>query len=121
MSESSVTSPITVVALVRDLMFVGRLTAEARAAGVPIKIIRDPAMLNSDTQLSLLLVDLNLPGAIESAGKYKSRSAATPIIGFVAHTDTATIDSARAAGIDRVLARSAFVVQLPSLLKSLIA
>ena len=38
------------------------------------------------------------------------------MLGYVAHADSATIDAARSAGIDQVLARSAFVNQLGSIL-----
>jgi hypothetical protein len=37
-------------------------------------------------------------------------------VGYVSHVDTGTIDAARAAGIDQVLARSAFVAQLGDIL-----
>jgi CheY-like chemotaxis protein len=40
-----------------------------------------------------------------------------PTVGFVSHVDTATIEAARKAGVDRVLARSAFVEQLQGLLQ----
>ena len=39
-------------------------------------------------------------------------------LGYVSHVDTATIEAARAAGIDQVLARSAFVDQLGDILTS---
>ena len=39
-------------------------------------------------------------------------------LGYVSHVDTATIDAARAAGIDQVMARSALVTQLGEILKS---
>jgi hypothetical protein len=39
-----------------------------------------------------------------------------PTLGFVSHVDTATIQAARLAGVGSVLARSAFVEQLPQLL-----
>ena len=37
-------------------------------------------------------------------------------LGYVAHVDTATIEAARAAGVDQVLARSAFVDKLGEIL-----
>ncbi len=39
-------------------------------------------------------------------------------LGYVSHTDTATITAARAAGIDDVMARSAFTSQLGEILVS---
>ena len=43
---------------------------------------------------------------------------ATKTLGYVSHVDTATIETARAAGIDQVMARSAFVDQLGDILTS---
>jgi DNA-binding NarL/FixJ family response regulator len=116
-------SPV-VVALARDLMFVGRLVAEARSVGVPMIIVREPAKLTEAASAALLLVDLNLPGAIPAFVAWRASRGGTPapvVVGFVAHTDATTIATARAAGIDRVLARSAFVAQLPALLDETVA
>jgi len=43
---------------------------------------------------------------------------ATKTLGYVSHVDTTTIEAARAAGIDQVMARSAFVDQLGDILTS---
>ena len=43
---------------------------------------------------------------------------ATKTLGYVSHVDTATIEAARAAGIDQVMARSAFVAELGNILTS---
>ena len=40
--------------LVRDLMFAGRITAESRAAGVAVRMVREPA------DLGAVLADLDL-------------------------------------------------------------
>ena len=62
-------------------------------------------------------MDLNQPGAIDAAGAWRGRAGGgADVIGFVSHVDTATIQKARAAGIDRVMARSQFVQVLPELL-----
>lgn len=106
----------TVVALVRDLMFVGRIVAEARAAGVAITIVRDAAALADAPPATMLMADLNLPGAIDAVSNWAAANAGRPVVGFAAHTDATTISAARAAGIGNVLARSAFVTQLPSML-----
>ena len=39
-----------------------------------------------------------------------------PTVGFVAHVDAVAIDAARRAGIDDVMARSAFAERLPQIL-----
>ena len=107
-----------VVVLVRDLMFSGRIGATARAAGVALKVIRDPSALTG-TKGRLLIVDLNQPGALEAAVTWKGESSpAADVVGFVSHVDAETITRARAAGIDRVLPRSQFVNVLDQLLAS---
>jgi hypothetical protein len=40
-------------------------------------------------------------------------------LGFVSHVQTATIDAARQAGVDQVLARSAFVERLGEILTAI--
>jgi DNA-binding NarL/FixJ family response regulator len=108
-----------VTVLVRDLIFSSRIAAVARAAGVPITLLRDPARLADPAPPrgpGLLIVDLNLPGSIDAATQWKHASPSREVVGFVSHVDAATIDHARAAGLDRVLPRSRFVEILPELL-----
>ena len=104
-----------VLALVRDLMFRSRITAMAREVGSRVEVIRDPKDL-PERAGSLLLADLNLEGGIEAAQQWKQSHNAR-VIGFVSHTDAATITRAREAGIDRVMSRGGFVEALPGLLK----
>lgn len=106
-----------VLALVRDLMFVSRITSTAKATGTAIAVIRDPAALG-DQSGRLLLVDLNLPGALETAAAWRQATQA-PVVGFVSHVDAQTIARARQAGLDRVMARSGFVEALPDILGDL--
>jgi hypothetical protein len=108
-----------VIALVRDLIFASRITATAADVGTPVTLVRDPAKLAEHTRggaNSLLIVDLNLPGAIDAARAWKGATGAS-VTGFVSHVDTATIAAARDAGVDRVLARSRFVELLSALLR----
>lgn len=108
------------IAVARDLMFVGRIVAEARAAGVPLTVVRDPAKLEATMAAGLLIVDLNLDGALDAATSWRQIDpAGREVVCFVAHTDAVTINRARAAGLNRVMARSAFVVALPDLLQRL--
>jgi hypothetical protein len=105
----------SVLVLVRDLIFASRITATGADVGAAVTLIRDPAKLLADTGARLLIVDLNLPGAIAAAGGWK-RATGGSVTGFVSHVDSATIAAARDAGVDRVLARSRFVELLPQLL-----
>ena len=120
-----ITTPILV--LVRDLLFASRITATARAEGVEIRLLRDPAALAGEAAGRRLIVDLNQPGALDAAAAWRTAAgggaaeraaAGREVVGFVSHVDAATIAAARRAGIDHVLARSAFVEKLPQLLRS---
>ncbi|HZL34553.1 MAG TPA: hypothetical protein VFC78_04530 [Tepidisphaeraceae bacterium] len=95
-----------VLALAYDLIFATKITTAARSFGVAVKLIRDPAKLAGENG-RLLLVDLNLPGAIEAAAAWQTGREGTAI-GFVSHVDADTAVRARAAGIDTVMARSRF-------------
>jgi hypothetical protein len=106
--------PSEIRALVRDLLFTSRITATARAANIALLVVRTPADL-PPTPARRLLVDLNLPGALEAAAEWK-RLTACLVTGFVSHVDADTIARARAAGLDQVLPRSRFVELLPDLL-----
>ena len=103
-----------ILALVRDLMFSSRISATARAIHCQVKIIRDPAQLAHETA-NLLIVDLNLAGAVEAAAAWKT-GPGRQVAGFVSHVDAETITKARGLGIERVMARRHFVEVLPTLL-----
>jgi len=103
------------LALVRDLMFMSKIRAESTAAGVALTVVREPAKLGL-TPGRALLVDLTLPGALEAAAAWK-QSQQKPVIGFVGHTETETIEAARVAGIDQVLTRGQFTGLLPQIFK----
>lgn len=112
MAESQASA--AVLALVRDLIFASRIAATARAVGAEVTIVREPAQLSQHRGV-LLLVDLNQAGTVAAAAEWK-RLTGGKVIGFVSHVDTTTIDDARRGGIDRILARSGFVEQLPQIL-----
>jgi len=103
-----------VLALVRDLMFMSRITAAARGSGIDVQVVRDPEGLAGRAG-GLLLVDLNLAGAVGAAAAWKQAQGGR-VVGFVSHVDTDTIAQARQAGLDQVLARGAFVQLLPGIL-----
>ncbi len=107
--------PLPIPCLVRDLMFAGKISVAAAHAGAAVRIVRDPAALAA-IDGPQLIVDLNQEGALPAAAAWRLRTG-RPVVGFVAHVDTATVAAARAASLDRVLARSAFAAQLPALLR----
>ena len=104
-----------VLALVTDLMFGSRITAEAKAAGVAVQILRKPEALEA-AEGDLLLADLNLTGAAPAAAKW-GLGEGRRVVGFVSHMDSAAIAVAREAGVEEIMARSRFVQILPDLLR----
>jgi hypothetical protein len=109
-------APPTLLILCRDLLLGSRITATAQSAGVSYKVIRDAAKLAGQAG-QRLIVDLNQDGAIDAAATWKGANSGEAI-GFVSHVDAATIQRARAAGLDRVMPRSQFVEQLPAILQA---
>src|SRR5258708_1060126 len=112
--QMSEAQKLPILVLVRDLMFSGRIGATARAESAAIKMFRDPAKLAGEAG-KRLIVDLNLEGAIPAAIAWKQASGGE-VIGFVSHVDAASIAAAREGGLDRVMALSQFVQELPALL-----
>jgi len=64
----------------------------------------------------LVIVDLARVDADEVAETY----ADIPILGFTNHTDTAGLRAAQAAGLDRVVVRSALAERAPQLVEELV-
>jgi DNA-binding NarL/FixJ family response regulator len=114
-----------VVCAVDDLMFSSKISSAAKAVGVALCFERTPEKVTStvrDRQASLVIIDLNSrrlkPLEVVAALKHDPALAGIRIVGYVSHVDTATIDAARRAGTDQVLARSAFSERLPEILRS---
>jgi len=112
-----------ILAAVDDLMFSSRISTAAKAVGAAIRFTRSPEAVMAaarEATPALVIVDLNSarvkPLDILAALAADPALAGVPTVGFVSHVDTATIEAARKAGVGRVLARSAFVEQLPDLL-----
>lgn len=98
-----------VVLLVSDLLLASRARAAVEARGVACRWVRRPDRLaDVPGGAKVLAVDCHVEGALEAASAYICRSPRTRLVGFVSHTDGQTIARARAAGVQRVMARSAF-------------
>jgi len=108
-----------VLALLDDLMFRSKIKSAATQAGVAVSFAgSSEAALTAmrATPPALVILDLNNvrtnPLDVVTAMKADPSLASVPTVGYVSHVDTATIDAARAAGVDDVLARSAFTMRL---------
>lgn len=112
-----------ILAILDDLMFTSKIRSAAQHACATVSFARSAANAlerMQETVPALVIFDLNNPRTdplgIVAAMKGDARLMQVPTIGFVSHVDGTTIEAARAAGVGKVLARSAFVAQLPDLL-----
>lgn len=89
---------------------------------MPVRCTRDPEDLLARLdrgEATLVLVDLGLRAAdaVAAIRALKARAPLPRVVAFGSHVDGETLAAARAAGADRVLARSAFSAKLADLLR----
>ena len=113
----------SILAVLDDLMFTSKIKATASQLGVPVTFARsaDGALAQMEKSTpSLVIFDLNNPRtnplAIVASMKQNPVLASIPTIGYASHVQTDVINAARAAGVDEVLARSAFTMRLAEIL-----
>lgn len=112
-----------ILAVLDDLMFTSKIRAAAGQLGVTVKFARtaDTALTEMRNSAPVLVIfDLNSPrtdplGTLKTM-KLDTSLAAIPTVGFVSHVQTGLIEAARQAGMDEVLARSAFTTRLAEIL-----
>jgi CheY-like chemotaxis protein len=109
-------------AVVDDLLFLSRIREAARASGVDLVTARTPQALVAAVRegAALVLVDADgarLPWA-EAVRSLRSDppAAGVTVVAFLSHVNADHAEKARAAGATRVLARGAFVTELPALM-----
>jgi CheY-like chemotaxis protein len=112
-----------VLAVVDDLMFTSKIKTAARQLGVDVTFARssDAALSSMRTSApALVILDLNNPRTdpLGTVAVMKGDPAlkSIPTVGFVSHVQADLIEAARAAGVDDVLARSAFTARLSEIL-----
>jgi PleD family two-component response regulator len=112
-----------ILVAVDDLLFSSKIRTTAKLAGVELTFARTPSEIIDQARAlrpALVIFDLNSVKAdpIETvkAMKRDADLAAIRTLGFVSHVHTELIDAAREAGIDEVMARSAFAGRLADIL-----
>ncbi len=112
-----------IVCVVDDLIFSIKISTAAKQLGVDIYFERSKEKVLQtvrEKQPSLVIFDLNSGklAPIDAIAAMKADPALATIrtLGYVSHVDTNTIERARAAGVDQVLARSAFSERLGEIL-----
>jgi len=104
-----------IAAFVSDLLFQSKIRAAASHSGAAVSFLRDPADPSLDAA-TLAIVDLDGPDAVATVSALGAARPSLRLVGFVSHVNAERIREARAAGSIEVMARSAFVNLLPSLL-----
>jgi CheY-like chemotaxis protein len=116
---------IMVVVVVEDLLFLSKIQQTARMLGIAIEVVdlNEAEERARTSPTSAVILDLNhrAGGAIELVRALKAHSATQgiPITGFLSHVQEDLAAAARAAGCDRVLARSTMAREMPGLLKAM--
>ncbi len=106
----------TVLVLCDDLLFWSKIQGAARAAGV--SVVRAGSASPAPQEVRRVLVDLQArsldPFTLPAA--WSAPPEGPELVAFASHVDLGAQERARRAGYHRVLARSAFVRELPELL-----
>ena len=115
--------PGVVLVVISDLLFRSRIDDVARRLGVPLRVAKSVTQLERHLAAGapiMAIVDLEIETMDPAETITRIRNAAggadTRLIAFAGHTNLDAIRAGRAAGAGVVLARSAFVTQLPALL-----
>ena len=112
-----------ILAVVDDLIFLSKIQQTARLVGVTVQPV-DPKDVSARLEQSsarAVILDLNhrSGSAVEFLRAMKASPATQriPVIAFLSHVQTDLAAAAREAGCDILLARSAFVRELPQLME----
>ena len=112
-----------IICAIDDLIFSIKIQTAARHLGVELYFERSAAGIVPrvrEKRPSLVILDLNSQklAPLEAVAALKADPELRDIrtLGYVSHVDEATIAAARDAGIDQVMARSAFTTRLADIL-----
>jgi len=112
-----------ILAVLDDLLFSIKIKAAAKTLGAEVHFERSPDQVLESVRAKaprLVIFDLDSvklrPMAALAAMKADPALRDVPTLGYVSHVHADVIAAARAAGVGQVLARSAFVDQLGSIL-----
>jgi PleD family two-component response regulator len=114
-----------IVCAIDDLLFSIKIKEAAKHLGISLYFERSGDRIVDtvrERQPTLVIFDLNsaklAPLAAITTMKNDPALASVRTLGYVSHVDSTTIAAAREAGIDDVLARSAFAERLGAILTS---
>ncbi|MDQ3069724.1 MAG: hypothetical protein M3R55_08350 [Acidobacteriota bacterium] len=104
-----------IAVFVDDLLFRSKIRAVAARTGATLSFMKagdHPSLSGA----ALAIIDLDGPDAVPTIASLRAAWPALRTVGFVSHVHADRIREARAAGVGEVMARSAFVSALASLL-----
>jgi len=107
-----------VVHLIRDLLFVSKLREAAEPLGTEVQGTRTAeACVEAARGARLVVLDLRLPEALRALELLAAapETAGVRSVGFVDHERTDVMETARALGCGRVLAKGQLAAELPRL------
>jgi PleD family two-component response regulator len=114
-----------ILCVLDDLLFSVKISTAAKSLGADVYFERTPGMAAArarEKQPSLVIFDLNSarlnPLGVVAELKADASTRGIRTLGFVSHVHTDIIEAARQAGIDEVLARSAFTQRLGEILST---
>jgi DNA-binding NarL/FixJ family response regulator len=113
-----------VVYLIRDLLFVSKIREAAERLGVQVQGAREAeACAAAARDARLVIVDLRLPDALRALELLATapETAGVRSVGFVDHERTDVMETARALGCGRVLAKGQMAAELAALLREAVA
>lgn len=108
-----------IVAVVSDLIFESKISATATIVGAAVRVVRSLAAAEAlEPGAAALIIDMNLPAGdpLAYVRGVRERRPRLPVVAFVSHVQTELIHATRAAGVTKVLPKSAFTAQLANLL-----
>lgn len=112
-----------ILVAVDDMLFSSKIRTVAKQAGVEIAFARTPSEILEQARAAkptMILFDLNSakadPIATVTTIKNDPELRSIRTVGFVSHVHTDVIQAARDAGVDEVMARSAFAGNLADIL-----
>lgn len=116
---------VAVLAAVDDFLFRSKIRAVAKHVGVEVRFAQTQEEILAQARAlkpAVVILDLNSaksdPVATIAALKADAGTAGVRTIAFASHVHVDLINSARNAGADQVLPRSAFATHLADILKS---
>lgn len=109
-----------VLALVDDLFFQAKIMETAKHVGVTVRACSTPGALFAEIaqeKPKLIILDLNARSSpVAELPKIQAGANGAPVIAFLSHVQTELAQEARAAGCQRVMARSQFTRDLATIL-----